>query len=301
MENNFENGVRNFQLKAMSVGAALTLGLIGYFTLKPSTALATVNDFYTVVNEETGETELWYKVQEGDNASKISSYAVGYFIKKGEVPKEDREWFKEDENRRCGFWPGIVKNELDYKNNERAKEAEAKGKKKYTKITKWSIHPGSRVRMANTYLELILDNAEAKASPWFSNYLIQNHIYPKKKVIYIDLTDAKRRIQEVYRVLDPNHVHEITDEDALAYLKGICGPNLEYKIKPGAELDPKKDEVWQFYEQVLTPEEVEKIKDKNGKPSSRIYYVPENGPTSENLTPEETHMILKRVRKNTRG
>ena len=300
MENNFENKKRERQIKAISVTSAIALGVIGYFVLKPSNAYATVNDFFVIENEETGEKELWYEVQEGDNASKISSFEVGYFIKKGEVPKEDREWFKEDENRRCGFWPGTVKNWLDYQNEERKKEAEAKGKTKYTRVTKFRIHPGDKIKVANTYLELILDNADAKASPWFAKYLRDNHIYPKKKTIYIDLTEAKRRIQEVYRVVDPSHVHEITDEEAAAYLRGICGPNLEYKIKEGATLDPKKDEVWQFYELVLTPEEVEKYKDKGRNGGKLTYTLPEK-PSSEDLTPEETHMILKRVRKNTRG
>lgn len=299
MEENKIKGVKNFQLRAISVVSALALGVIGYFIVKPSTAYATVNDFFTKTNEATGEEELWYRVQEGDNASKISSFEVGYFIRKGEVPNTDREWFKEDENRRCGFWPGVVKNWLDYQNEERQAEAAAKGKKKYTKVTKFRLHPGDEIRVADTYLELILDNAEAKASPWFSKYLKDNNIYPKKKYIYIDLTEAKRRIQEVYRVLDPNHVHEITDEDAAAYLKGICGPNLEYRIKEGSTLDPKKDEVWQFYEQVLSPEEVEKIKD--GKDSSCVLFTYEDTVSSENLTPEETHKILKRVNRNKRA
>ena len=298
MENDYGKGVKNVRLLGMSVLTALAVGIMGYIMAEPSTAYATVNDFFTKTNEETGEEELWYKVQEGDNASKISSFAVGYFIRQGEVPKTDREWFKEDENRRCGFWPGVVKDWLDYQNEQRKAEAEAKGKKKYTKVTKFRLHPGDEIKVAHTYLELILDNAEAKASPWFAKYLKDNHIYPKMRYIDIDLTEAKRRIQEVYRVLDPSNVHEISDEEAAAYLRGICGPNLKFRIKEGAQLDPDKDKVWQFYEQVLSPEEVQEIMD--GKNSSMLLFT-ENGPTSENLTPEETHKILKRVNMNKRA
>ncbi len=255
--------IENFKQKALSVGLALAIAAGTYVVSAPTTAYASKSDIHPIVNEYTEEEELWYTVQKNDNASRISSYLVSYFIAKGEVPDEDRAYFKENENRRCSYWPGVIFKYLNDENEKREAEALAAGKKSYTKKTKFNIHPGDTFKVPSSYAELKEWNKAAKVSGWYANYCKQNNIYAKKNTIYLDMDEAKERIQEVYRYLDPSHNHEITDAEVYAYLKGIGGPNLEFKIKEGATLNPKKDEVWQFYEYLMTPEETKQIMEKD--------------------------------------
>jgi len=257
--------IDNLKNRALSFGLAAVIAAGAYVVSAPTTAYATKNDVEIVWNDDSQEYEGWYTVQPGDTASKISAFLVSKFIERGEVPQEDREFFNGDQNRRCRFWPGVAKNWIDAQNEERALEALEQGKTKYKKVTKFRIHPGDRIRVAGSYEELKADNDDAKRSGWYARYVQENGIYAPMVTIKIDLDEAKRRIQEVYRYNDPTHVHEISDEEAYAYLKGIGGPNLRFVVKEGASLNGQKDAVWQFYEYLLTPEETQQIMEKTNK------------------------------------
>ena len=245
MANNY-----SFKQKALSFATAFTLLTgTGYVVLKPEVAIASVKDFNVKYDEEKGEYVRTYTVQEGDTASKISSFLVGSFIREGEVPQEDREFFKEDENRRCSFWPAIVKYHLDTENEKRA--AEGKGK-----ITKFRIQPGQIIEVPSSYEELKSFNVAVKRSGWYSNYLQANNIYPKQKKYAISKDEAERLIQEAYRYIDPEHTHELSDAEIEAYLRLVSGTNIKFTIKEdSAPLD--REGQWYFYEGIPTPEEVE--------------------------------------------
>jgi hypothetical protein len=104
-------------------------------------------------------------------------------------------------------------------------------------------------------------NNELKRNGWFASYCQKHNIYPKKKTVYIDKEEARRRVSEIFGYTAPDGDWCVDDDMLAAYLKTIGGRQTKYVYKDGAKLS--KYQNWQFYEWVLTPEEVEFPKDKD--------------------------------------
>jgi len=229
---------KNLKTRTMSYGLALALAAA------PAPAIAAVHTFGTVYEEQFEMTYNTYKVEENDNASKISTRVVNYFIKKGEVPKSDLENYKNNPNSTCRYWPAIANLNLN-------------------KYNKFRIHPGDTIKFPETYDELIEANIVAKQQPWYKQYCAQEHY---ASYVYIDKEEAIKRIKEVNRAMNKNV--KITDAYVEAYLKLIGGDNTKYILKDGASLFG--DEVWQFFDYCPTPEEVNKeINKENTKQKKR--------------------------------
>lgn len=236
--------IKNFKLRALSLGLGAVLALA------PITAQATTKDIKVVTNQETGEDELRYDVQAGDTVSQMSVYLVNRFWKNGEIPQEWIDLFEENPNTKCQFWPGIVYYGINKINEERL----AEGKK--TKITKLRLRPdGEDLPVPGTFEDLLMYTMIAKKTGFHARYVQANKIYPEQKAIYISYDEAVRRIQEIYRVLEPNKNIELNEKMVQTYLKMIEGNTYKFVLKDGKV--PTGDDSWTFYSLIITPEELE--------------------------------------------
>ena len=251
--------LNNFKTRIASTALAMSIAA-GAFVVAPTTALATTKNIKVVTNEETGENELKYDVQEGDTVSQISVFLVNRFWRNGEIPQEDIEMFESDPNTKCRFWPGVVYYYVLAKNTELAEQ----GKNK--KVTKLRLRPnGEDIPVPSSYEELKLYTALAKKTGFHAAYCQQNHIYQKQQIIYIDREDAIRKIKEVFRICSPDREIYVDDNMLNTYLRMIGGADAKFVLKKGSKL--KKDENWRFFELVLTPEEVE---EEMSKPKTKV-------------------------------
>ena len=212
--------IENLKLKSLSLGVAATLAMA------PIGASATSRDFKIVYNQETQENELYYIVQEGDTASQISVYLINYFMRKGEVPKEDRELYEAYPNAKCAHWVGFVYHYI------KTKRAEGKN------VTRYRGHPGVKVPVPSTYQELVNDTETSIKSGFHARYCQNNGIYPVQQKYYIDPEDV-----------------EITPEIMKAVLELKSGPEIKFVLKEGAK--PKEKDKWKEHMTVISPEEAE--------------------------------------------
>ncbi len=229
--------IENLKLKSLSLGVAATLAMA------PIGASATSRDFKIVYNQETQEDELYYIVQEGDTASQISVYLINYFMRKGEVPKEDRELYETYPNAKCAHWVGFVYHYI------KTKRAEGKN------VTRYRGHPGVKVPVPRTYQELVNDTATSIKSGFHARYCQNNGIYPVQQKYYIDPEDAYKMIEEEFRTLSPDRNVEITPEIMKAVLELKSGPEIKFVLKEGAK--PKEKDKWKEHMTVISPEEAE--------------------------------------------
>ena len=164
---------------------------------EPVTVKKAKSKYGTTVDPLTGIEYNTVVVEKGDNASKLSSRVVHYFIEKKEVPKDDKEMYNEDYDTRARFWPVIV-----YLNSEDGKEYHSKVGEKY-------IFP-------KTYEELVALNTELKRCGWFANYVQNHETYKVKKVYKIPKEKTRRFVEEMYRKIynDPCIIVDDTMLDA---------------------------------------------------------------------------------------
>jgi len=281
---NEQEKVYNFKQRIISGAVALAIGFGSYLALKPSNAYAEGNGHkFGIYYDMDFDYEFnTYVVEDNDlTASNVSTKLVNYFLRKKEVPKEDREIFKENPNASCRFWPVVV---YLYTTNQEGK-----------KVRNYHTRPGEKIKFPKTYEEMKELNAELKRSGWFANYCQQHNIYKKPKKVFIDKETARQMVFDAMSYMSPDEYICVDDDTLNAYLKTIGGKQYKYVFKDGAKLT--KFQKWLFYEWIPTPEE---IKESNkGKGSSKLVrLVDEKKVTSEDLTPEETHKILKKVNKN---
>ena len=229
--------IENLKLKSLSLGVAATLAMA------PIGASATSRDFKIVYNQETKEDELYYIVQEGDTASQISVYLINYFMRKGEVPKEDRELYEAYPDAKCAHWVGFVYHYIMTKR--------AQGKK----VTKYRGHPGDKVPVPSSYKELVTATETSKKTGFHAAYCQSNGIYPVPQKYYISPEDAYKMIEEEFRVLSPDRNVEITPEIMKAVLELKSGPEIKFVLKVGAK--PKEKDRWREHISMISPEEAE--------------------------------------------
>jgi len=248
--------VNNFKNRSLSILTALAIAAAGYGVSSPANAYASSHTFGTRTVESIVDDQLYqreyntYVVEEGDNASVISSKMISYFIKKGEVPKGDLEVFKEYHEKRCKYWPVIAMMNLNKNGNFR-------------------IHPGDEIIFPKSYEELkdiyasIMKSENNKDSA-FVKYCRKNHIYKQPKVVYIDPCDAMRRVREVLEYTEPGKDICVDPDLVRAYLNTIGGRRIKYVYKDGAKLNKSQD--FDFYEwildldEIIYPEEKQKTK-----------------------------------------
>ena len=217
--------LKNLKVKSLSYGLAIALAAA------PAPALAANHTFGNAYYEVEDMNFNTYVVEEKDNASKISSKVVSYFIKRGEVPAEDLKMFKDDPDTRCRYWPAIAN--LNRKNG------------------KFRIHPGDVIKFPETYEELVNANYDAKQQEWYKVYCSQEHY---RNYVYIDKKEVIKKIKEVKR-----EMHEsanVDDAHIEAYLRLIGGDATKYIIKDGAKLFGDDDIA--FYAYCPTNKEIER-------------------------------------------
>ncbi len=139
-------------------------------------------------------------VEKGDNASKLSSRVVHYFIEHKEVSVDEKAMYNEDYDTRARFWPVIV-----YLNSEDGKEYHSKVGEKF-------IFP-------KTYDELVALNSELKRCGWYANYVQSHETYKVKKVHKIPKEKTRRYVEEMYREIYHDPCLIIDDAMLDAYLK----------------------------------------------------------------------------------
>lgn len=199
------------------------------------------------VDPETGIEYNTVVVEKGDNASKLSSRVVHYFIENKEVPKEDKEVYNEDYDTRSRFWPVIV-----YLNTE-------EGKKYHSRVGEKFIFP-------KTYEELVALNAELKRSGWFANYVQENETYKVKKVHRIPKEKTRRYVEEMYREIYNDPCFVVNDAMLDAYLKAHSYEG-KFVYDKHSKLDKKEE--WILTEWIPTFEELDKYMPK--KPKMKIH------------------------------
>lgn len=160
----------------------------------------TKSKYGVTVDPETGIEYNTVVVEKGDNASKLSSRIVHYFIENKEVPKEDKEMYNEDYDTRSRFWPVVV-----YLNTEEGK--------------KYSSKVGEKFIFPKTYEELVFLNGELKRSGWLANYVQTNGTYKSKKVYKVPKEKTRRYVEEIYREIYHNPCFVVDDAMLDAYLK----------------------------------------------------------------------------------
>ena len=149
------------------------------------------------------ETDIEYNtviVEKGDNASKLSSRVVHYFIEHNEVPADEKAMYNEDYDTRARFWPVIV-----YLNTEEGK--------------KYHSREGEKFIFPKTYEELVALNIVLKKSGWLANYVQNNNVYPKKKVYKVPKEQTRKYVECIYREAYEDPCFVVTDELLEAYLK----------------------------------------------------------------------------------
>ena len=248
--------IHNFNKRLACFGTAVTMFVTGYALSTPTNAYASTKDIKvkveTKVGEDGQETEdkyIVYTVQEGDTASKISSFLVSHFIKNHEVPEEDLEVFRANPDAACSFWPAVAYLNLN-------------------KSGKYRKHPDDQLILPGDYKSLKAINKEVKKTAWWRN--TAKTAYPTQTTIYIDREEARRRIFEIYLYTNPDTIPCVDDDEVDRYLKSISTGKYKYKTKRGAK--PTKEEDWYFYEDVQSPEEVTDVIEDLKIKSIKIQY-----------------------------
>ncbi len=237
-----EENVTNLKNRILSGVTALAIAIGGYVVATPTNAYASGHKYGTYVSETTGYEYNTYKVEEEDlTASNLSSKVLRYFINKKQVPKEDLEYFRNNPNASCRFWPVIV---YLYTTNEEGK-----------KVREYHTRTGENIKFPKTYEEMKQLNIELKKSGWLANYCKKHNIYPKKKTVYLDKEYARSEIIKILAYTSDGDTICADDDTVAAYLKTLGDAmNIKYVYKEGAKLDKNQD--WQFHEWLLTPDEI---------------------------------------------
>ena len=232
--------VKNLKTRILSGLTAAGIALAGYAVTSPVNAYAAGSSKYGVTyNEETGEEYNTVIVEEGDNASKISSRIVHYFMQNNEVPADDKATFNEDYNTRAKFWPVVV-----FMNTEPGH--------------KYHSRAGEKFIFPKTYEELVDMNTYLRKSGWLASYIQNNHVYPKERVLSVPKERTRRYVEEIYRVMYPDQNIIVDDAMLDAYLRSHSYGNTKFVYKKQSKLD--EEERYILTEWIPTIEELDEYR-----------------------------------------